>query len=337
MRTQKLIFGNEKKNTWDICMEVREISDRITSSPMPDIPVWEPPNTTRGGPGTILPHSVLFPWRMNGPCRQKGFKTQLECSNCRHIVSDRGFVLKELSIYSAVYCYKHLKKLLHPKRKDKFSLLWKLGGFQGCWCASKQSRARIDNHGRTDRKIYKRLRTTYATSARLVNQVLLPGAHNLGRRWVCHSYHLLAPTKQCDALPTATCKARSANPSSEKSVIYPRICCVSTKPSPQLGSSRNIFEVSRSQRRKRKNTLPTTAQKQLSKLSQRLKGRHTEKSGVWLQKRQEICTPENRLQSTLNAKSSLSQQQASRCAQTGFLYRGKCISSCPASSMALAT
>lgn len=318
-------------------MEVREISNRITSSPMPDIPVSEPPNTTRGGPGTFLPHSVLFPWRMNGPYRQKGFKTQLECSNCRHIVSDRGFVLKELSIYSAVYCYKHLKKLLHPKRKDKFSLLWKLGGFQGCWCASKQSRARIDNHGRTDRKIYKRLRTTYATSARLVNQVSLPGAHNLGRRWVCHSYHLLAPTKQCDTLPTATCKARSANPSSEKSVIYPRICCVSTKPSPQLGSSRNIFEVSRSQRRKRKNTLPTTAQKQLSKLSQRLKGRHTEKSGVWLQKRQEICTPENRLQSTLNAKSSLSQQQASRCAQTGFLYRGKCISSCPASSTALAT
>lgn len=132
----------------------------------------------------------------NGPCRKKGFKTQLECSNCRHTVPDGSSVLKELSIYSAAYCYKHLKKLLYPKRKDKWLLLlWKPGGFQGCWCASKRSQARTDNHGRNDRKIYKRPRTTYATSARLIHQVLLPGAHNLGRRSACHSYRLLAPTR----------------------------------------------------------------------------------------------------------------------------------------------
>lgn len=59
----------------------------------------------------------------NGPRRHKGFKTQLECRNCRYILSDGGLVLKELSIYSAAYCYKHLKKLLYPKRKDKFLLL----------------------------------------------------------------------------------------------------------------------------------------------------------------------------------------------------------------------
>lgn len=132
----------------------------------------------------------------NRPCRQKGFKTQLECSNCRRIVSERGWVLKELSIYSAAYCYKHLKKLLHPKRKDKSLLLWKLGGFQGCWCASKRSRARIDNHGRNDRKNLQapedHLRNICTC---LINQVLLPGPHNLGRQSVCHSYHLLAPTR----------------------------------------------------------------------------------------------------------------------------------------------
>lgn len=163
----------------------------------------EPPNNPGGGPGAC---SFLFPFHTispkNGPCRNKYFKTQLECCNYRQVVSDGASVLKELSIYSAAYCYKHLKKLLYPKRKDKFLLLWKLGGFQRCWYASKQSGARIDNHGRNDRTISRHLRTTYATSAHVSQTRCCSLEHII---WAC--IQCATPTTSClrwDVAPTRT-------------------------------------------------------------------------------------------------------------------------------------
>lgn len=193
----------------------------------------------------------------------------------------RGSVLKELSICSAADGYKHLEKLLLPKRKDKSLLLWKLGVFQGCWCASKGSRARIDNH---DRRISKRLRTTYATSARLTHQVLLPGAHNLGMHSVCHSYHLLAPTRTISRTAYSYVQREERQPRLREICHLPRICCVSANLAHSWELAGHAWGIALTQQ-EQKNCFAHNYPKTAGSLSQRLKRRHTENLGVRLQER----------------------------------------------------
>ena len=81
------------------------------------------------------------------------------------------------------------------------------------------------------------------------------------------------PPERCRALPTATCNPSAANPASEKSVIYTRICCVSIKVAHSWESAGTYLRHS-TRRRNRK---------RLGSLSQRLEGRRTEKPGVRLQ------------------------------------------------------
>ena len=106
---------------------IREVSNIITNIPVPRAPyrkfVRASQQCLRRSQHVFTSVPSITISLKKGPCTQKGFKTQLECHNCRLTVPDRGSVLKELSICSAAYCYKHLKKLLHPKRKDKFLLL----------------------------------------------------------------------------------------------------------------------------------------------------------------------------------------------------------------------
>lgn len=151
-------------------------------------------------------------------------------------MSDRGWVLKGLCICSAAYCYKHLKKLLLPERKDKL-LLRKLGGFQGFWCASRGSRARTDNH---DRRIHKCLRITYTTSACLTHQVLLPGAHNLGMHSGYHSYQLLASTRTRSH--TAYSDVQSQEPApAHRNLSFTKNMLCQCKSNPQLGTGRTYL------------------------------------------------------------------------------------------------
>lgn len=92
------------------------------------------------------------------------------------------------------------------------------------------------------------------------------------------------PPEQCRALPTATCNPSAANPTSEESVIYTRICCVSIKVAHSWESAGTYLRY-RTQRRNRKLLCPQLPKSSCGSLSQRLEGRHTEKPGVRLQKR----------------------------------------------------
>lgn len=231
----------------------------------------------------VLLHVHFCPLRAislkNRPCRQKGFKTRLQFLLWSYAVSDRGWVLKGLSICSAAYCYKHLKKLLFLERKDKL-LLRKLGGFQGCWCASRGSRARTDNH---NRRIHKCLRTTYATSARLTHQVLLPGAHNLGMHSVCHSYQLLASTRTRSHSAYSDVQSQEPAPAHRNLSFTKNMLC-QCKSSPQLGTGRMYLRY-HMHRAGQKNCFAYNCPKTAGSLSQILKRRHTQKPGVRLQER----------------------------------------------------
>lgn len=156
----------------------------------------------------------------------------------------------------------------------------------------------------------------------------------MGTHSVCHSYHLLAPTRTMSCTAYSYVQRELRQPQFREICHLPKNMLCQYKTSPQLGISRNIFEVSHSQRRNRKLLCPQLPISNCSALSQRLKGRHTEKSRVRLQKTQRSALQKTGYKA-LNAKRSLSQQQASRCVQTCFLYRGKCILVCPASSAAL--
>jgi len=183
----------------------------------------------------------------------------------------------------------------------------------------------------TTRKISQRLRTTYATSARLISQVLLPGAHNLGTHSACHSYHLPAPTRRRSRSADSYVQREQRQPQLREICHLPKNASCPYKTSPQLGSGRNIFEVSHSQRRNRKTALPTAAQKQLLQFTSKTsREAHREVRGQAPSR-----DLRSRKQATKHYQEEFTPQHASRCVQTGFLQRGKRISVCPASSVAL--
>lgn len=90
------------------------------------------------------------------------------------------------------------------------------------------------------------------------------------------------PPERCRVLPTATCNPSAANPASEKSLIYTRICCVSIKVAHSWESAGTYLRHS-TRRRNRKRLCPQLPKSNRGSLSQRLEGRRTEKPGVRLQ------------------------------------------------------
>lgn len=185
--------------------------------------------------------------------------------------------------------------------------MMKAGGFPGLLVCQQRIQSQDNNH---DRRIYKCLRTTYATSARLMHQVLVPGAHNLGMHSVCHSYHLLAPTRTMSRAAYSYVQRRSASPSSEESVIYQEYV-VSVQTQPTAGNWQDMLEVSHSQKQNRTTALPTTTQKLQAAEVKDLKG-GTER--IWGSGSKTDTDSDSRKQAAERSSS----QQVSHCTQMCF-------------------
>lgn len=126
----------------------------------------------------------------------------------------------------------------------------------------------------------------------------------------------------------------SANSSSEKSVICPRICCVSTKLAHSWELAGTYLRYHTHREGTEKLLCPQLPKSNCSSSSPRLGGRHTEKSGVRLQERHGFTLQKTGYEA-INAKRTLSQQQAPYCIEMCFRYRGECTSVHPASSVIL--